>query len=119
MGENFLRERKNPENQNLQEYLIALYSYLKGACSQFVVSLFSQATSSKARGHRLKLWLGSFMLDIKKVVGHWNGLATNIVELPSVEVFKEQLDVALSAMVCWCGGVRSRVDDLGGLFQEK
>lgn len=58
------------------------------------------------------------MLDIRKEVRHCNGLTTNVVESPSLEVFKEQLDVGLGAMVCWCGGVQSGVDDLGGLFQQ-
>lgn len=36
---------------------------------------------------------------------------------PSLEVFKEQLRVALSAVVCWHGGVQSGIEDLGDLFQ--
>ncbi|RMC19331.1 hypothetical protein DUI87_03939 [Hirundo rustica rustica] len=60
-------ERKKLENPYLQQHLIALYHYLKGGCSQVVVNLFSQATSNRTIGHRFKLCLGIFMLDIKKV----------------------------------------------------
>lgn len=33
------------------------------------------------------------------VIGRWNGLHREVVESPSWQMFKEQLDVALSAVV--------------------
>ena len=78
------------------------FQYLKGAYKKDRERLFTRACSDRTRSNSFKLKEGRFRLDLRKkffttrVVRHWKRLPREVVDAPSLEVFKVRLDGALS-----------------------
>ncbi|GAB0208367.1 hypothetical protein GRJ2_003302400 [Grus japonensis] len=93
------------EKRRLQGDLIAAFRYLKGASRKDGEGLFIRECSDSTRGNGFKLKEGRFRLDIRKkfftvrVVRYWNRLPREVVDAPSLEVFKARLDEALGNLV--------------------
>jgi len=84
---------------------IAAFKYLKGACKKAGGGLFTTTCRDKTSGNSFKLKEGRFRLDIRKkfftmrVMRHWNRLPREVVDAPSLELFRARLHGALSNMM--------------------
>jgi len=82
------------------------FQYQKGTYRKAEEGLFVRTGSDRMRGNGFKLEEGRSRLDIVKkkfftvrVVRHWNRLPRDIVDFPSLEVFKARLNVILDSLV--------------------
>ena len=91
-------------------HLINAYKYLKGGCQEDGARLFSKlklcpvtGQGATGNGHRLKQ--RKFRLNMRKnffplrVMEHWNRLPREVVESPSLQIFKTCLDKVLCSLL--------------------
>jgi len=93
------------EKRRLEGDVIATCQYLKSTYRKAEEGLFIRACSDWMIGNTFKLEENRFRLDIRmkfftvRVVRQWDRLPREVVNVPTMEVFKPRLDGALSNLV--------------------
>jgi len=81
------------------------YKYLTGGCQEDGARLFPVVPSNRTRGNRHKLKHRKSQLNTRKnffplrVMEHWNRFPREVVESPSLEIFKTHLDKVLCSLL--------------------
>ncbi|KGL82850.1 hypothetical protein N309_11354, partial [Tinamus guttatus] len=89
------------EKRRLRGGLISVYKYLKGGNAGDGDGLFSVVATDRTRGNGRKLKHQKSHRNLRKnflmvrVTEHWNRLPREVVESPSLEIFKTRLDAVL------------------------